>query len=158
MHTRLRPTWSARLMARTLAAALTLAIAMWASLAQAGIVVVGHPGMRKLDLATVERIYTGRVVELDGQPVLPVNLPPQHALRQRFLKEFMLRDEQSYLAYWTVRRYVGKGGPPREVGNSAEVLMHVLSTPGAIGYLEESDVPPGVNVVTRGPKPPAVMP
>lgn len=128
------------------------------SLAQAAIVVVAHPGMRKLDVATVERIYTGRVVELDGQPVLPVNLPPQHALRQRFLKEFLQRDEPGYLAYWTVRRYVGKGAPPREVGNSAEVLMHVLNTPGAIGYLEESDLPPGVNVVARGAKPPAVTP
>ena len=128
------------------------------SLAQAAIVVVAHPGMRKLDVATVERIYTGRVVELDGQPVLPVNLPPQHALRQRFLKEFVQRDEPGYLAYWTVRRYVGKGAPPREVGNSAEVLMHVLNTPGAIGYLEESDLPPGVNVVARGAKPPAVTP
>jgi ABC-type phosphate transport system substrate-binding protein len=128
------------------------------SLAQAAIVVVAHPGMRKLDVATVERIYTGRVVELDGQPVLPVNLPPQHPLRQRFLKEFVQRDEPGYLAYWTVRRYVGKGAPPREVGNSAEVLMHVLNTPGAIGYLEESDLPPGVNVVARGAKPPAVTP
>lgn len=129
-----------------------------ASLAHAAIVVVAHPGMRKLDVATVERIYTGRVVELDGQPVLPVNLPPQHPLRLRFLKEFVQRDEPGYLAYWTVRRYVGKGAPPREVGNSAEVLMHVLNTPGAIGYLEESDLPPGVNVVARGAKPPAVTP
>ena len=81
--------------------------------AQAGVVVVGHPGMRKLDVATVERIYSGKVVELDGQPVVPVNLPPQSPLRQRFLKDFMQRDEPSYLAYWTVRRYVGKAAPPR---------------------------------------------
>jgi hypothetical protein len=121
-------------------------------LAQAAVVVVAHAGMRKLDVATVERIYSGKVVELDGQPVVPVNLPPQHPLRQRFLKDFMQRDEPSYLAYWTVRRYVGKGAPPKEVGSVSEVLMHVMQNPGAMGYLDEADVPPGVNVVARGAK------
>lgn len=136
-----------------LTALLCAALGLLASVAQAGVVVVGHPGMRKLDVATVERIYSGKVVELDGQPVVPVNLPPQHPLRQRFLKDFMQRDEPSYLAYWTVRRYVGKGAPPKEVGSTSEVVMHVLHNPGAIGYMEESDVPPGVNVVARGAKP-----
>ena len=64
---------------------LLAALGLLASVAQAAVVVVGHPGMRKLDVATVERIYSGKVVELDGQPVVPVNLPPQHPLRQRFL-------------------------------------------------------------------------
>jgi len=132
--------------------ALSVALALMASAAQAGVVVVAHAGVRKLDVATVERIYSGKVVELDGQPVVPVNLPPQHPWRQRFLKDFMQRDEPSYLAYWTVRRYVGKGAPPKEVGSAAEVIAHVQGNPGAIGYLDESDVPPGVNVVARGAK------
>ena len=131
---------------------LLAALALLASVAQAAVVVVGHPGMRKLDVATVERIYSGKVVELDGQPVVPVNLPPQHPLRQRFLKDFMQRDEPSYLAYWTVRRYVGKGAPPKEVNTASEVLTHVMQNPGAIGYLDEADVPSGVNVVARGAK------
>ncbi len=135
-----------------LTALVCAALGPLASVAHAGVVVVAHPGMRKLDVATVERIYSGKVVELDGQPVVPVNLPPQHAVRQRFLKDFMQRDEPSYLAYWTVRRYVGKGAPPKEVGSTSEVVMHVLHNPGAIGYMEESDVPPGVNIVARGAK------
>ncbi len=128
-------------------------LGLLAPLARAAVVVVAHPGLRKLDVTTVERIYTGRVVELDGQAVAPVNLPPQNPLRQRFLKDFMQRDEPSYLAYWTVRRYVGKGVPPKELGSVSEVLMHVLHNPGAIGYMDETDVPPGVNIVARGAKP-----
>mgnify|MGYP000373109736 CR=1 FL=1 len=138
--------------AHLLLIALFAALGLLAPLAHAGVVVVAHAGMRKLDVATVERIYSGKVVELDGQPVVPVNLPPQHPLRQRFLKDFMQRDEPSYLAYWTVRRYVGKGAPPKEVANTSDVVMHVLHTPGAIGYMEETDVPPGVNIVARGAK------
>lgn len=127
-------------------------------LAGAAVVIVAHPGLRKLDTATVERIYSGKVVELDGQAVVPVNLPPQNPLRQRFLKDFMQRDEPSYLAYWTVRRYVGKGAPPKELGSVSEVLMHVLHNPGAIGYMDETDVPPGVNIVARGAKPASAAP
>jgi len=132
--------------------ALSAALGLCAQLACAGVVVVAHAGVRKIDAATVERIYTGKVVELDGQPVVPVNLPPQSPLRQRFLKDFMQRDEPSYTAYWTVRRYVGKGVPPKEVGNAAEVVQHVQNNPGAIGYLDEADVTPGLNVVARGAK------
>lgn len=137
---------------------LLLAWALLAPVAQAAVVVVAHSGVRKLDIATVERIYSGKVVELDGQPVVPVNLPPQHPLRQRFLKDFMQRDEPSYLAYWTVRRYVGKGAPPKEVSNSAEVIQHVMSNPGAIGYVDESEVPNGVSIIARGAKPGSAAP
>lgn len=133
-------------------ATLGATLGLLASVVQAAVVVVAHPGVRKLDTATVERIYSGKVVELDGQAVVPVNLPPQHPLRRRFLKDFMQRDEPSYLAYWTVRRYVGKGAPPKEVGNPSEVILHVLNNPGAIGYVEEADVPAGVNIVARGAK------
>ena len=32
------------------------------------------------------------------------------------------RDEARYTAYWTVRRYVGKGVPPLEVASTADVI------------------------------------
>lgn len=117
--------------------------------ALAGVVVVAHPDVRKLDLTTVQRIYTGKVVELSGQRVSPVNLAAGHPLRQRFLADFLQSDEPRYQAYWTVRRYVGKGVPPREFANSSEVIAHVLVTPGGIAYVDEADVPAGVNVVAR---------
>ena len=129
---------------------LSLGLAGALAPALAGVVVVAHPGVRKLDATTVQRIYTGKVVELGGQPVLPVNLVPNHLLGQRFLADYLQQDEQRYLAYWTVRRYVGKGVPPREFSSSSEVIFYVLNTPGGIGYVDESDVPPGVNVVLRG--------
>lgn len=124
-----------------------------ASVGQAAVVVVAHPGVRSLDATQVTRIYMGRMVELDGLALQPLNLPPGHALRQRFLADFLRSDEGRYTAYWTVRRHVGKGVPPLELGSASEVLMRVLATPGALGYAEEADLPPGVNVVARPPAP-----
>ena len=44
---------------------------------------------------------------------------------------------------------MGKGVPPRELANSAEVLNFVSSTPGAVGYVEENDLKSGVSVLLR---------
>jgi ABC-type phosphate transport system substrate-binding protein len=119
--------------------------------AQAAVVIVAHPTVRKLDTAQVQRIYTGRVVELAGQALQPVNYQPGSPTRQRFLNEFLQQDEERYTAYWTVRRYVGKGVPPRELNTLSEVIAYINSTPGAIAYLEEAEVPQGMNIVAGRP-------
>ena len=70
-------------------------------------------------------------------------------LRQRFLADYLETAEDEYVAYWTVRRYVGKGTPPTDLRSAAEIADHVSRTPGAIGYLDEADVPRGMNVLLR---------
>lgn len=120
-----------------------------AALAHAGVVVVGHPGLRKLDLPTVQRIFTGKVVEVGGVPIVPINAPPGQALRQRFLSDYLQQNEDGYVAYWTVRRYVGKGAPPRELTPVSEVLSVVAATPGAVAYVDEAEVTTAVSVLLR---------
>lgn len=147
-HLHLHRRWRRPLLALWLAGALG---AVAPGLAQAGVVVVAHAGVRKLDATQVQRIFTGRVVQLGDQVFSPVNYPPGNPLRQRFLNDYLQQDEDSYTAYWTVRRYVGKGVPPRELATTGEVILFVLNTPGAIGYMEETDVPPGMNIVATRP-------
>lgn len=120
-------------------------------LASAAVVIVAHGNVRKLDVTQVQRIYTGRLVELSGQALLPVNQAPGSLLRQRFLNDYLQQDEDRYTAYWTVRRYVGKGVPPRELASVAEVIAYIVNTPGAIAYLDDSEVPAGMNVVATRP-------
>jgi len=134
-------------------AACLLWVLLLPGLAHAAVVVVANGSVRKLDATQVQRIYTGRLVELGGQALLPVNFAPGSLLRQRFLNDFLQQDEDRYTAYWTVRRYVGKGVPPREISTVAEIIAYVLATPGAIAYLDESDVPAGVSVVATRPVP-----
>ena len=102
-------------------AALMLLLA-WSAWAGDQVVLIGHPSMRKLDLVTVQRIYTGKVVEIDGNPVIPVNAQPNQINRLRFLSDYLQQDEEKFVAYWTVRRYVGKGTPPREFADTASLI------------------------------------
>ena len=78
-----------------------------------------------------------------------VNASRGSSVRDRFLQDYLHQDEDKYTAYWTVRRYIGKGASPRELSSSADVIKYVNSTPGAIGYIDEADVPPGVHVLLK---------
>ena len=120
----------------------------WAQ-ADSGIVVVGHASLPRIDAGLVQRLFTGRAIEAGGQLATPLNLRGGHPLRQRFLAAYLQTDEDRYRAYWTVRRHVGKGAPPRELDSVAELLELVARTPGALGYLDVADVRPGVNVICR---------
>lgn len=126
---------------------LLLALAHTEAHAQ-NVVIIGHAGMNKLNVSSVERIFTGKAIKVDGTPVTAVNLK-SGALRDRFLQHYLNQDNDKYTAYWTVRRFIGKGMPPKELASAAEVIDFVQSTPGAIGYIDESELKPGLNVVSR---------
>lgn len=112
-------------------------------------VLIGSPGMARIDTATAARLYTGRTIEVGGRPVTVVNAPVGTPLRQRFLALVLQQDDEQYRAYWTVRRHVGKGAPPRELATSADVIAFVAGTPGAVGYIDASELRPGLNVLLR---------
>jgi ABC-type phosphate transport system substrate-binding protein len=131
---------------------LVLALAVMTAEASAAgdIVVIGNANLTKLDAETVERIYTGKAVKVGDIPVTAVNVTSDNPVRRRFLKTYLNRDDDVYVAYWTVRRYSGLGAPPKELPSSAEVINYVKSTPGAIGYVEEGEVlPPGLNILLK---------
>jgi hypothetical protein len=114
-----------------------------------GVVIVGHPGLGRLSPAQVVRLYTGRMIELDNQSVSVVNAPAGSPLRLRFLQQYLQQDDADYRAYWTVRRHIGKGLPPPELPTAADVLRHVGSQPGGIGYIDAADLRLGLNVLLR---------
>lgn len=134
---------------RTILPILLLAVSAAGTCAADGVVVIGNPNVKRLDGQTVARIYTGRVIEVDGVSITAVNANRGSAVRDRFLQVFLNQDEDKYTAYWTVRRYIGKGASPRELPKASDVIRFVTTTPGAIGYIEEADVQPGLNILLR---------
>jgi ABC-type phosphate transport system substrate-binding protein len=103
-----------------------------------GLVVVAHPDTPAFSEETLQKIYLGKVVEVNGHPIVPVNLKKGNVLRIAFMRQVLAQDDDKFIAYWTVRRYIGKGSPPREFATVREQLEFVRATPGAVGYLDES--------------------
>ena len=114
-----------------------------------GVVVIGHPSMPKTDQQTLQRLYTGRVVSISQQSALPLNLPPGDPIRKQFIEAVLGQTEEQYVGYWLVRRYVGKGAPPQELGSLEDMLNIIATTPGAVGYVPVAKVPQGANVIFR---------
>lgn len=114
-----------------------------------GVIVIGHPGFPGVDAVTLEKIYTGKVIEVRGVSVTAVNASAGSVVRNRFLQAYLHVDEDRYTAYWVVRRYIGKGASPRELPTSSAIIDFVNSTPGAIGYINEGDIQPGINVLMK---------
>ena len=116
------------------------------------VLVVANPDTPPLDAETLQKIYMGKVIELNGRPVIPVNLAKGSALRKTFIEQFIAPDDDQFIAYWTVRRYIGKGTPPREFATVEQQLEFVRSTPGAVGYVSDAaDIRQGVRVLLRKP-------
>jgi hypothetical protein len=120
-----------------------------AQASDSNLAVIAHPGVPRVDAATLQRLYTGRVIEVAGSTVSVVNIAVGNPVRDRFLAQVLNLDNERYIAYWTVRRHVGKGVPPRDLRNAAEVIEFVQSTPGALGYVDTADLKPGLNVVFK---------
>lgn len=114
-----------------------------------GIVVIGNSNVPKMNVQTIQRIYMGKVLAVEGIDVRPIALKRGDAVRNHFLQDMLKQDEDKYTAYWTVRSFVGKGIAPMELQGSANVIEYVKSTPGAIGYIEEANLKSGMNVVAR---------
>lgn len=136
-------------MRRSLLFLLLVLLVPFSGQAQEALVIIAHGSLPKTDLATVQRLYTGRILSIADQPAVPINLPPGNPLRQQFLEVYLEQNEEQYTGYWLVRRYVGKGTPPREMASIEEILRFVGSTPGAVAYVPQSKVPKGANVVFK---------
>jgi hypothetical protein len=128
---------------------LLLLLLTGAGRAEASTVVIGHANLPRLDAATVNKVFTGRAIEVAGIVVTAINASAGSTVRSRFLQTYLNQDEEKYTAYWTVRRYIGKGAPPRELASSSEVIDFVQTNLGAIGYIDEADLKPGLNILIR---------
>ena len=123
-----------------------------AALPPGSVLVVAHPDTPALDEQTLQKIYLGKIVEVGGRPIIPVNLAKGSAMRKNFMERILAQDDDKFIAYWTVRRYIGKGSPPREFDSVEQQLEYVRNTPGAIGYLEEgTEVMSGLKTLLRKP-------
>lgn len=120
-------------------------------ISRAEVVVIYHDDFNQLSSTTIQRIYTGRIIEIDGLTVTPVNAKPSAPSRAQFLQRFLEQDEEKYTAYWTVRRFIGKGTPPEELNTEAEIIEFVQNNSGAIGYVDSRniEIPSAISILNK---------
>ena len=68
----------------------------------------------------------------------PVDQGERSAVRDAFTRDVHGRSVASIKNYWQRQIFSGSKVPPPEVESDAQVLAHVKSTPGGIGYVSPS--------------------
>jgi len=113
------------------------------------LLVVANPDTPALDDNMVQRLFQGKVVQVEGKFLTPVNLPAGNVTREKFIQRVVKQDDEDYIAYWTVRKYIGKGAPPKELSSEQDLIEYIRHTPGAVGYVDGKgqQEPSGVKVL-----------
>lgn len=110
-----------------------------------------HP-VNEIAIRELRSIYKGRLSQVNGHRLKPLNAAPGTADRDEFLQRIMNLNELDYTGYWHVRRYTGQGTPPAEVENKEELFATLKEQPDGIGYLwmppgTKPKLPEGVKVI-----------
>ncbi|MGE0824621.1 MAG: hypothetical protein AB7P18_21210 [Candidatus Binatia bacterium] len=100
-----------------------------------------------LSIDELERVYLRKKrFWADGTRVVPVNLPATHPLRLAFSRLVLGSLPEAQERYWNEQYFHGVF-PPYVLDSEEAVIQFVLSTPGAIGYVDESAVTTQVQVL-----------
>jgi len=125
---------------------------LWAGSApaHAALAIIVHPSnnMSGITADQAADIYLGKSgVFPNGQRVTPVDQGPSSPARLKFYKAVVKKDGSALKVYWSKLLFTGKGQPPREIGDDAEMKSWVASNPDAIGYVDGKFVDSTVKVL-----------
>ena len=121
-----------------------LALASVGALAQ--VVVVGtRSATGELTRDQVAAAFMGKMVGIE-----PVDQKEGNAIREEFYTKDVGKSASQVRSYWAKISFTGKGTPPKEYANSAEVKKALAENPSAIGYIEKAAVDASVRVVFEG--------
>lgn len=129
---------------RIVLAALALASA---GSAAAEIVVIAHPavGLASLSTAQVSRLFLGQTDQLpNGAKAIPLSVAGD--AEDQFSREILKKSPEQIEKYWARMIFTGKARQPRQV-KAGDVRTTVASTPGAISYIDRSQVDASVKVI-----------
>jgi ABC-type phosphate transport system substrate-binding protein len=102
-----------------------------------------------LSKSHVVDIFLGKASRFpDGSPAVPVDQAEGSAARDEFYAKFAGKSPAQLKAHWSKIIFTGRGQPPREVSNDAEVKKLIAERPNSIGYIEKNLVDGSVKVLS----------
>lgn len=135
---------------RTTAALLVLAFGLESpgSAAEVVAVVSAKNPIVAMSRNQVVDIFLGKASRFpDGSQAVPIDQAESSATRDEFYLKFAGKSPAQLNAHWAKIIFTGRGQPPREVANGAEVKKRLAENPSAIGYLEQEQVDRSVKVI-----------
>jgi len=137
---------------RLIVIALILTVLAPASIAdpEGRMAIIVHPDRHAtLSIEEIAQIYLRRKRFWDdGAIIVPLNLPSQAPLRERFSQLVLNQSETRLADYWN-RQYFYGILPPATLASTEAMRRYVASDPNAIGYVPVSEVDGSVHVILQ---------
>ncbi len=113
------------------------------------VIVNAANNVSELSMIEVSHLFLKRVTSWEGGAgVVPVDLPQQSAVRQRFTKDVHGKTVDAIQAYWQREVFSGRQVPPVQRASSEEVVAFVTGNQQAVGYVSHDvSLPSGVKAV-----------
>ncbi|MBQ4851607.1 phosphate ABC transporter substrate-binding protein [Pseudoalteromonas sp. MMG013] len=119
--------------------------------AYADVSVIVHPSNgSSFEASTIKRIFTGKEKSFsNGNKVIPISQGAGSAVTDEFNDKVLNKSSAQLKAYWSKLIFTGKGTPPKEVSNDAEVLKMIAANPDTIGFVSSGAVTDQVKVIKQ---------
>jgi ABC-type phosphate transport system substrate-binding protein len=128
-----------------------LALGLCAELAVAADVVAvvsAKSQVSALTKAQIADIFLGKVNRYpDGSPAVPIDLAEGSPARDEFYVKYAGKSPAQVKAHWSKIIFTGRGQPPAEAANPADLKKRLAENPSAIGYLEPDRVDVTVKIL-----------
>lgn len=111
------------------------------------VVVSRSSTLSDISLGDLRRIFLSQVQTHGGERIVPFNQPRNTLPRRVFDERVLGMDPEESARYWVDQRIRGSSKPPRPIANPHLLLRVVSQFPGAIGYLQETDLQDGVKAL-----------
>lgn len=115
----------------------------------AAVDVIVHPSnANAIDAGEIKKIFTGKTKSFaDGSKALPITQADGNPVTDEFNQNVLSKSSSQLKAYWSKLVFTGKGTPPKEAANDAEVVSLVASNPNLIGFVTQGSADGSVKVV-----------
>ena len=117
---------------------------------QADVLVVTSAGspLSRLNTDQIQQVFTGKLHEIEGQTLVPLDLPEDSSARADFYQQVTGRDTRQMRAYWTQMIFTGRGAPPRTM-TQGDLVNKLKSDASFVGYLPSSADTSGLKVLAH---------
>lgn len=138
--------------AASITAGLALSLVAGATVAEVVVVVSAKSPVTTLSKNQAVDILLGKAHRFpDGSLAMPLDQAEGSAARDEFYANVAGKSPAQVKAHWSKIIFTGRGQPPQEAANGAELRKHVADNIHAIGYLERNLVNASVKVLQLTP-------
>jgi ABC-type phosphate transport system substrate-binding protein len=111
-------------------------------------VVSANSAIATLSKIQLADLFLGRVSRYpNGAHAVPIDQAEGSIARDEFYAKVADKSAAQMKAYWSKIIFTGRGQPPKEVADGAELKRRIAENPDTIGYIDEKSVDDTVRVV-----------